>query len=274
MSNTTTSTVPDSFFHTKQHVDTFIYHCTDEHLYFWASPSFANGTIAPFTYKEIIFNCSEQAYMWEKAMHFKDAEQATKILLCSDPRDQQAEARKVKNFTDEEWDKVKVQYMYDVCYAKFSQHTDYADALVATHLKVLVEAVPWDTVWGIGMSTEEILLAYEEHTKWKGQNLLGEVLMKVRAQLRKDRNLPESKPDDQTSSDCVHYDRTSRADTDPSYRYSCSNCAHTFSVCKPCFDLCLNHTTEIPQLTCSRCQQTTNLIKYTEWRCTNQVIIG
>jgi predicted NAD-dependent protein-ADP-ribosyltransferase YbiA (DUF1768 family) len=53
---------------------------------FWGGP-FSNWYPATFNYKNIEFNNSEQAFMWEKAMHFKDVATANKIIDCTSPKD-------------------------------------------------------------------------------------------------------------------------------------------------------------------------------------------
>ena len=66
--------------------------------------------------------------------------------------------------------------------AKFSQNQALADFLVETNSKVLVEASPYDTIWGIGLSQDDKNI--ENPHCWNGQNLLGFALMEVRDSLR------------------------------------------------------------------------------------------
>lgn len=66
--------------------------------------------------------------------------------------------------------------------AKFSQHADLRDFLVRTGSRVLVEASPYDQVWGIGLAADHEHSASPE--RWPGLNLLGFALMEVRKQLR------------------------------------------------------------------------------------------
>ncbi len=91
---------PVDIYRTKQPASAFLHAVTDSHVYFWGAPSFGNFTIAPFTYKDTTFNCSEQAFMWQKAMHFKDEECAKTILSYLTPGFQKNLGRQVKNFTD------------------------------------------------------------------------------------------------------------------------------------------------------------------------------
>ena len=79
-------------------------------------------------------------------------------------------------FTAVGWDAVKQRVMFEVVLAKFEQNEELADLLIGTGEKILVEASPYDDVWGAGMSALEILSGKE----WDGENLLGVVLEKVR----------------------------------------------------------------------------------------------
>ena len=71
-----------------------------------------------------------------------------------------------------DWEEVKTQVMEEVVRAKFTQNPDLAARLLATGDAQLVEGNNWgDTCWGIDMRTG------------KGENRLGVILMKVRAEL-------------------------------------------------------------------------------------------
>ena len=66
--------------------------------------------------------------------------------------------------------------------AKFAQNPDLEEWLIGTGDVVLVEASPVDTIWGIGLAADD-KRALDPRT-WRGLNLLGFALMKVRAKLR------------------------------------------------------------------------------------------
>jgi ribA/ribD-fused uncharacterized protein len=55
--------------------------------------------------------------------------------------------------------------------------------LISTKDKILVEASPWDKVWGIGLPEDDKNI--ENPNYWKGKNLLGFALMEVRDELKK-----------------------------------------------------------------------------------------
>ena len=64
---------------------------------------------------------------------------------------------------------------------KFSQNPKLKDFLLATSNRVLAEASPRDTIWGIGLDEKD--KDAQNPYKWRGLNLLGFALMKVRAKL-------------------------------------------------------------------------------------------
>jgi ribA/ribD-fused uncharacterized protein len=154
---------------------------TDTHVFFWNS-ELSNWYPAKFRYKGITFANSEQAFMWEKAMFFGDMNAAQLIYKETRPNVAKAIGRKVKGFDAEKWLTASYKIMVDVVYAKFSQNSNLKDVLLSTGDKTIVEASPYDTIWGIGMHWEDDRVLDEKN--WRGQNLLGKALMEVREKLR------------------------------------------------------------------------------------------
>jgi N-glycosidase YbiA len=70
-----------------------------------------------------------------------------------------------------DWDDVKLDIMRKADWAKFSQHADLAQLLLATAAAALIEDSPSDAFWGTGRNGE-------------GSNWAGRVLMEVRDRLR------------------------------------------------------------------------------------------
>ena len=66
--------------------------------------------------------------------------------------------------------------------AKFAQHSDLKDKLLATGDRPLAEADPRDKEWGIGTSADTSKA--KDPAKWPGQNRLGTLLMEIRTQLK------------------------------------------------------------------------------------------
>ena len=73
-----------------------------------------------------------------------------------------------------DWEEVKDQIMYEICFAKFSQHPDLMDHLVYTGNRPLEEGNHWnDRYWGT--------------VNGVGENKLGQILMKIREDEQKKR---------------------------------------------------------------------------------------
>lgn len=62
--------------------------------------------------------------------------------------------------------------------AKFSQNPELGNFLQRTGTRVLVEASPVDTIWGIGLARDDERI--HDPNQWQGLNLLGFALMEVR----------------------------------------------------------------------------------------------
>lgn len=65
---------------------------------------------------------------------------------------------------------------------KFTQNKDLKEFLLSTGNRIIVEASPYDAVWGIKMSEKDEFV--NNPLKWKGENLLGFILMEVRDKIR------------------------------------------------------------------------------------------
>lgn len=122
-----------------------------------------------------VFN-SEQAIMYLKAILMQDLETALLIKQESLPFKCKALGRKVKNFNFDLWDSWREEIAVYVLKQKFESSSELKTLLLNTGTSTLVEASPRDKIWGIGISTKDAIAGGE----WKGQNLLGQYLMKVR----------------------------------------------------------------------------------------------
>lgn len=161
-----------------------------EKLFFWGHTEHGSNVTraclsnfypCKFEFNGKTFNFSEQCFMYQKAILFNDFEIAKQVLNETDVRKIKTLGRKVKGFDNVLWDQHKEGFMYNACYAKFSQNDKLKDFLLGTGNREIVEASPMDNIWGIGFSSDK---AMENIDKW-GQNLLGKTLMKVREELRK-----------------------------------------------------------------------------------------
>ena len=115
----------------------------------WADVSFINSETF------ILYNCSEQYMMHQKALLFHDVETAKAIMIKKHPREQKELGRQVKNFDLNIWSIYARRIVYEGCFYKFTQNKDALDYLMSTQGTYLVEASPYDTVWGIGLSEND-----------------------------------------------------------------------------------------------------------------------
>ena len=136
----------------------------------WYDSKFSDG-------ENTYHNC-EQYMMAHKALLFKDYTTYKKIMQTTNPRDIKKLGREVKNFDQKIWDCHKFNIVRDGNYLKFSQNEDLLNILLSTKGTALVEASPYDKIWGVGL--DEFNPDINNPYKWKGQNLLGYALMYVR----------------------------------------------------------------------------------------------
>ena len=78
--------------------------------------------------------------------------------------------------------KVREEIVYRGVREKFRQNPELAEKLERTGKEIIAECAVKDRIWGIGLSMEdENRLCID---KWRGQNLLGKVLIRVREDIR------------------------------------------------------------------------------------------
>lgn len=121
--------------------------------------------------------------MYRKARLFKDNDVAEMIMEQTSPRKQKFLGRQVRGYDDATWMAECQDIMYPGLLSKFTQDTYSLNTMLYTGDTVIVEASPYDKIWGIGM--EETDPRATDPTKWEGKNLLGIVLMRVRDEIRK-----------------------------------------------------------------------------------------
>lgn len=134
------------------------------------------------------FVCTEQAFMWAKALHFGDLETAYQIYQEShaekpSPGRCKKLGRQVKNYNDEEWSRVRYDVMKKINYCKYIQNKNLCKKLFNPDFwhKTFVEASPIDTIWGVGIDLSDDKIV--DPKNWKGQNLLGKALTEVRDEI-------------------------------------------------------------------------------------------
>lgn len=138
--------------------------------------------------------------MYHKALLFKDEAMGAEILAAEHPRQCRSLGRKVSNFDDKTWNDNRVRIVKEGTLLKFTNpinteplhqgdsadsplvETTLRDLLLSTGDRELVEASPFDRIWGVGFGPTKAKLKRE---KW-GLNLLGKILMETRDGFRKE----------------------------------------------------------------------------------------
>jgi ribA/ribD-fused uncharacterized protein len=154
----------------------------DDHLFFYSGQSvFSNFSPANFSVDGADYSFSEQYIQEQKALLFKANDIAKQVMSASSPGEMKRLTSRIPYFDRKVWeDKVP-----EICYAalknKFSQNPKLANILTSTGKKILVEASPYDKLWGIGFAKEEKNLL-QKKSSW-GKNLQGGTLMRIRNEL-------------------------------------------------------------------------------------------
>lgn len=144
----------------------------DDAILFYSSRgeygAFSNFSRHAVRYKNRIWKTSEHAYQADK---FDAPDVKNKIFHANTPGIAADIGRDRKNPLRKDWESVKVQIMYDVIKAKFTQHDHLKELLLSTGDRLIVEHTVNDTFWADGGDG-------------KGKNMLGKLLMRLRDELR------------------------------------------------------------------------------------------
>lgn len=137
--------------------------------------------VAPFEVAGVTYPTAEAFMMAAKARLFGDDERLAEILAAADPARVKEAGRRVTPFDPDVWAAHRYEVVVRGNAAKFAQHPDLRAYLLATTPRVLVEASPVDSVWGIGLAADDP--GARTPSTWRGANLLGFALTEVRERL-------------------------------------------------------------------------------------------
>ncbi|MFN3404982.1 MAG: NADAR family protein [Cytophagaceae bacterium] len=165
-----------------------------KYIYFWGHQPSKGGSItnscfsqwwhADFTVNGVTYKTAEHWMMARKAELFNDIESYKKIIHSKSPGEAKDIGRMVSGFDQAKWEEYRYGIVVEGNYHKFSQHPKLKEYLINTHDRVLVEASPVDTIWGVGLTKDSHLI--ENPETWHGLNLLGFALMEVRERLKQE----------------------------------------------------------------------------------------
>lgn len=155
-------------------------------LFFWNETTLAPGCLsqfwpAPFVLGGSTYPAAEHWMMAEKARLFGDEAALAVILAAPTAPEAKAAGRTVRNYSEGTWAATRYDVVVAGNLAKFTQNPDLGRYLVSTGSQVLVEASPFDRVWGIGLAGNDERAG--DPSRWRGRNLLGFALMEVRDRL-------------------------------------------------------------------------------------------
>lgn len=166
-----------------------------EIIYFWGhtptpgkigKPCFSQWYDCYFIVDGVSYHTTEQYMMACKARLFGDEDTLSKIMQTNNPADHKKLGRQVSGFDPVVWDAHKYNIVVEGNKAKFSQNAELKEFLLSTGDAIIVEASPYDRIWGIGRDLTTAKSGGIE--QWRGENLLGCALMQVRDYLRETEN--------------------------------------------------------------------------------------
>ena len=134
----------------------------------------------PITIEGIVCPTAEHLYQARKAEFLNRDQIAERIRNCRTPEEAKSMARyKLKQYMTPEWHEVKREVMLNVQRTKAEQCEEFRQMLLDTKNKILIHNMEHDEEWGCGHELE-------------GDNLMGEILMELRADLWKQTTTPKS----------------------------------------------------------------------------------
>ncbi|KAJ9157501.1 hypothetical protein NKR23_g611 [Pleurostoma richardsiae] len=193
-------------------------------LFFWRESHPETGYLSqwwPCAFRDAAdpsktYKTAEHYMMHQKALLFNDQAVAARVLAAGHPRDVKKLGRQVHGFDEAAWVAARERIVEEGTYLKFTQvivpraAREVGEAalrrgtapgsmpvgegglrglLLDTGDRELVEASPYDRIWGIGFREAG---AEGVRGEW-GLNLLGKALMRVRERLRREKEEREEK---------------------------------------------------------------------------------
>lgn len=136
---------------------------------------------ASFRIGGITYPTAEHWMMAAKARLFGDDDAWARVVSTTVPAEAKRAGRSVRGFDETTWAAMRFGLVVAGNYAKFTQNPRLREFLAATAGEVLVEASPYDRVWGAGVGASH--RDARDPSAWPGLNLPGFALMRVREQL-------------------------------------------------------------------------------------------
>lgn len=156
----------------------------NHHLFAYSSSPFSQWFAHQFDAfigdTEYTFANAEQYMMASKAHLFEDQSTFAKIMKTDDPKKMKALGRTITGFDQNVWDQYKEDIVFNGTMAKFAEPV-MRKKLLDTNDLILVEAAPWDSIWGVGIDAATCKKYIDSGIPFPGLNLLGQALMRARS---------------------------------------------------------------------------------------------
>ena len=156
------------------------------YTFYWGSNSpfsnFYTGDDTKFTIDGTTYSCGEQYFQHTKAKVFGDNETASHILKETNPANMKRLGKQVKGYKQSKWLEVAPELIQRGTEEKFRQNPRLLQFLLETKDTTLVEATSKDLIWGCGVDFHSKNLS--DQSTWKGQNLMGKILVEARKNLK------------------------------------------------------------------------------------------
>ncbi|QDN54072.1 NADAR family protein [Streptomyces sp. S1D4-20] len=137
---------------------------------------------AAFTHDGVRYVTAEHWMMAAKARLFGDADAERAVLADASPVAAKQAGRAVRGFNEQVWSRERYGIVLMGTHLKFTQHPGLHKFLLSTGDALLVEASPYDRIWGIGLAADNP--HYVDPARWRGLNLLGFALTQTRERLK------------------------------------------------------------------------------------------
>ena len=145
----------------------------------------------PFVINGRSYDTAEQYMMSEKALLFNDLDMYQMIMNEPDPNQCKKLGRQVKGFVGHIWDEAFPEIIFHGNLGKLQYDIEIVDALLQTGNAVLIEASPFDDIYGAGMKKDDLLNPdgslktlpqnwHKKNSDRQAENNLGFILMGIR----------------------------------------------------------------------------------------------
>lgn len=152
---------------------------SDGELYFASQYSYlSNFSPAVIVHEDIVYQTAEHFYQAEKCLHAQDESRRKQVIAAITPLEAKRIADDIKSTP--EWRNVRDEVMKTVLEEKFKQNQSLANKLLTTGDMILNEATN-NQHFGIGVSINSREI---RDKSYKGNNMLGQLLMKLRTDLK------------------------------------------------------------------------------------------